>query len=155
MRSHPVWVCGLKLMMFLTRYFQFCHTLYGCVDWNSNLVAQLHVCLVTPCMGVWIETYTTARLKKWRWVTPCMGVWIETRLLRPWSRTWSVTPCMGVWIETSSSSKPSKLNEVTPCMGVWIETDYEYQNEVVEDESHPVWVCGLKLSRCLHHEPQG
>ena len=37
------------------------------------------------------------------------------------------------------------MEKVTPCVGVWIETNnqtgqYRYY------ESHPAWVCGLKLS---------
>ena len=35
---------------------------------------------VTPCMGVWIETYIIEMLKATGKVTPCMGVWIETTL---------------------------------------------------------------------------
>ena len=33
------------------------HTLYGCVDWNSNSVVTYRCIIVTPCMGVWIETW--------------------------------------------------------------------------------------------------
>ena len=32
------------------------HTLYGCVDWNSRSSYVTLSFLVTPCMGVWIET---------------------------------------------------------------------------------------------------
>ena len=35
---------------------------------------------VTPCMGVWIETYHTCEGRQAKSVTPCMGVWIETPL---------------------------------------------------------------------------
>ena len=55
-------------------------------------------------------------------VTPCMGVWIETIYQRQIVIVCEVTPCMGVWIETSRS-------------GCWCDGG----------ESHPVWVCGLKL----------
>ena len=30
--SHPVWVCGLKLLSWISRYQKVSHTLYGCVD---------------------------------------------------------------------------------------------------------------------------
>ena len=34
---------------------------------------------VTPCVGVWIETYPVEKeLTWWQKVTPCVGVWIET-----------------------------------------------------------------------------
>ncbi len=36
-KSHPAWVCGLKL--------------------GENMVTERHV-MVTPCVGVWIETRT-------------------------------------------------------------------------------------------------
>ena len=34
---------------------------------------------------------------------------------------------------------------VTPCVGVWIETDLSALS-IRATESHPAWVCGLKLS---------
>ena len=34
--------------------------------------------LVTPCVGVWIETVIRQRNNVKSWVTPCVGVWIET-----------------------------------------------------------------------------
>ena len=33
-------------------------------------------------------------------VTPCVGVWIETKILYNVEYFGSVTPCVGVWIET-------------------------------------------------------
>ena len=56
-QSHPVWVCGLK--------HKTVKNTYG---------AQI----VTPCMGVWIETVCLLRINVTEFVTPCMGVWIET-----------------------------------------------------------------------------
>ena len=35
---------------------------------------------------------------------------------------------------------------VTPCMGVWIETGQHTLDEE-RRQSHPVWVCGLKLAK--------
>ena len=55
--SHPAWVCGLKLISILT---------------------MVALCLVTPCVGVWIETYETLHFYAVGEVTPCVGVWIET-----------------------------------------------------------------------------
>ena len=54
--SHPAWVCGLKL----------------------RWVLLLLWIRVTPCVGVWIETFITNRYTGARIVTPCVGVWIET-----------------------------------------------------------------------------
>ena len=34
--------------------------------------------IVTPCVGVWIETIKHNDFEKKSQVTPCVGVWIET-----------------------------------------------------------------------------
>ena len=120
--SHPVWVCGLKPLPFIHSFSPASHTLYGCVDWNRYDEADEHKGRVTPCMGVWIETVFWNYKDKAEIVTPCMGVWIET--------------------VTEFISVISK--RVTPCMGVWIETT-QRKTWRLKNESHPVWVCGLKL----------
>ena len=56
-RSHPVWVCGLKHLICNIQILQ----LVSHPVWVCGLKRQLHsYCLspdvVTPCMGVWIET---------------------------------------------------------------------------------------------------
>ena len=62
------------------------------------------------------------------------------------SSEFPVTPCMGVWIETLVNSLLSYHLNVTPCMGVWIETYNEVWTCDGCEKSHPVWVCGLKLT---------
>ena len=57
LESHPAWVCGLK------------HIEQGSTGWRN---------MVTPCVGVWIETRLYLLFKKITEVTPCVGVWIET-----------------------------------------------------------------------------
>ena len=54
---------------------------------------------------------------------------------------------MGVWIETAlASMAQARAAMVTPCVGVWIET--LAGNAIgASSQSHPAWVCGLKL-RC-------
>ena len=37
--------------------------------------------MVTPCVGVWIETLVSTPLYSVSQVTPCVGVWIETSIL--------------------------------------------------------------------------
>ena len=59
--SHPAWVCGLKLNKYLDEQQQ--------AD-------------VTPCVGVWIETYFGQSIATPTDVTPCVGVWIETNKYR-------------------------------------------------------------------------
>ena len=56
-------------------------------------------------------------------VTPCVGVWIETYgLVTVTNQPIKVTPCVGVWIETLNSIDVRSSTLVTPCVGVWIET---------------------------------
>ena len=94
-------------------------------------------------MGVWIETKMVLQQQSYRMVTPCVGVWIETPEyltyyavisshpawvcgLKPLKREdimlLFVTPCVGVWIETYWEMISDLENGVTPCVGVWIET---------------------------------
>ena len=63
--SHPAWVCGLK------------HTNYNRVGTSVK---------VTPCVGVWIETYMPVINMPRAGVTPCVGVWIETPCLAMMAR---------------------------------------------------------------------
>ena len=57
-------------------------------------------------------------------VTPHVGVWIETSD-EMYSRGYTgVTPHVGVWIETLTRRRSPKHFEVTPHVGVWIETDF-------------------------------
>ena len=55
--SHPAWVCGLKPTL-------------KCKDFK--------IVFVTPCVGVWIETFDQWQTDGNLLVTPCVGVWIET-----------------------------------------------------------------------------
>ena len=141
--SHPVWVCGLKPAVPYSPARRYRHTLYGCVDWNRN-GRRLHpVGAVTPCMGVWIETWEGVHPLDASRVTPCMGVWIETPLTLQICSPLLVTPCMGVWIETSMPSTAWRLTASHP---VWVcglkRAEAVRLAEVAL--SHPVWVCGLK-----------
>ena len=55
--SHPAWVCGLKLVYKrATHTPSQSHTLRGCVDWNQRSAGGAGSYVVTPCVGVWIET---------------------------------------------------------------------------------------------------
>ena len=76
-------------------------------------------------------------------VTPCVGVWIETHNAMIKRTPFVVTPCVGVWIETLNFAFNVVEDVVTPCVGVWIET-YKNISSVSPNMSHPAWVCGLK-----------
>ena len=56
--SHPTWVCGLKPPLTLISFT---------------------ISLVTPYVGVWIETASSVPSTLIVPVTPYVGVWIETR----------------------------------------------------------------------------
>ena len=83
-------------------------------------------------------------------VTPCVGVWIETSALMSLATVASVTPCVGVWIETMGVGRARKSMGSHP---VWVcglkraVRDF-YCNSM---QSHPVWVCGLKQHRKRQH----
>ena len=55
-------------------------------------------------------------------VTPHVGVWIETKHSET-LYTRRVTPHVGVWIETVAVTVNLPRNTVTPHVGVWIETE--------------------------------
>ena len=78
-------------------------------------------------------------------VTPFVGVWIETIAGGYQAMGNSVTPFVGVWIETLVSGMGCLCSLVTPFVGVWIETLLEVKTTYVGYVSHPSWVCGLKL----------
>ena len=56
--------------------------------------------LVTPFVGVWIETASGTASITGTTVTPFVGVWIETECGHPAHKDHHVTPFVGVWIET-------------------------------------------------------
>ena len=78
-KSHPSWVCGLKLLV------------------KSDQAAKSEV---TPFVGVWIETQNMVDIITNRLVTPFVGVWIETVIIEHLVKLEKVTPFVGVWIET-------------------------------------------------------
>ena len=46
--------------------------------------------MVTPCVGVWIETYFVTLTYDNANVTPCVGVWIETAFIIE-ARAWAMS----------------------------------------------------------------
>ena len=58
-RSHPLWVRGLKSKTLSSRYFSF---------------------IVAPFMGAWIEIFCHVSTYKTQLVAPFMGAWIEINL---------------------------------------------------------------------------
>ena len=144
LKSHPAWVCGLKPITRVLWKYSMSHTLRGCVDWNIRTMTAMYPYVVTPCVGVWIETTRSANfsfkspchtlrgcvdwnsygedLVTYEMVTPCVGVWIETTRSANFSFK---SPCHTLrgCVDWNSYGEDLVTYEmVTPCVGVWIET---------------------------------
>ena len=138
MKSHPAWVCGLKPAKFATVTGSLCHTLRGCVDWNRLGTDVVGFRRVTPCVGVWIETFQEYHIHFYIIVTPCVGVWIETFLIMIRLKSLMSHPA---WV---CGLKPQLVT-----------------TRPRKDVSHPAWVCGLKhpfrelLNGCNSHTLRG
>ena len=79
--SHPSWVCGLKLEICSIHNNPFwSHPSWVCGLKHGNIEHCPEVALVTPFVGVWIETAKVFQQHKVCYVTPFVGVWIETRI---------------------------------------------------------------------------
>ena len=72
MRSHPMWVRGLKQ---INRENQ---------KWNEK---------VAPYVGAWIETFACAVAGLQKSVAPYVGAWIETFAQEEWTKFQSRTLC--------------------------------------------------------------
>ena len=144
-----------------------CHTLRGCVDWNSLASCWSTACLVTPCVGVWIETlagnaigassrHTLRGCVDWNHLTaPCLSM-RKCHTLRgcvDWNNGVSVrstppmvTPCVGVWIET-----PVRIIQIrwplSHTLRGCVDWNYFCAAGWCYQLSHPAWVCGLKLQQ--------
>ena len=65
--SHPAWVCGLKLPPFSHLALRLCHTLRGCVDWNTQsttIIARMNCHTLRGC--IWIEALFTRWSSLWK-----------------------------------------------------------------------------------------
>ena len=79
MKSHPTWVCGLKLNIIDLKYGKgVSHPTWVCGLKHDVLNNGCEKIGVTPYVGVWIETVFSSYLFFWYCVTPYVGVWIET-----------------------------------------------------------------------------
>ena len=131
LRSHPSWVCGLKLQKrYDALWIYRCHTLRGCVDWNNLLYNFREKLYVTPFVGVWIETFNKTTNASTHKSHPS---WV-CGLKRYSSKR----------IQRNGMSHPSwvcGLKRVKICQ------------MICSVMSHPSWVCGLKLTSFRSFEP--
>ena len=101
--------------------------------------------LVTPFVGVWIETRNARKsLHAFSEVTPFVGVWIETAVVKSAP---SFSPSHPSWVcglKLCTRLSDAAGQVVTPFVGVWIETRSISGTLMLQRSSHPSWVCGLK-----------
>ena len=143
--SHPTWVCGLKQAWILLWLHSLSHTLRGCVDWNKPYGSTTYNQLVTPYVGVWIETFYGCY--------PCL-YWCHTlRGCVDWNMSGSAAQtgagchtlrgCVD-WNRTKSPSRRlSDSHTLRGCVD-WNHLLLFFNSK--EISSHPTWVCGLKLT---------
>ena len=102
MQSHPSWVCGLKLTcVTFSHIINLSHP-----SWVCGLKHTAMNTLLFPTF--WSHPSWVCGLKPILWyddikkyiVTPFVGVWIETLIMPPLLCVSDVTPFVGVWIET-------------------------------------------------------
>ena len=145
--SHPVWVCGLKLLMLvLLKVLQLVtpcmgvwietlhqkrhnehhkrHTLYGCVDWNINTVANV-------CRNTWSHPVWVCGLKHW-----------QRKEHRVRSKSHTLYGCVDWNCLRYEMVTRSCGHTLYGC----VDWNKAFGHKMIEEsESHPVWVCGLKL----------
>ena len=119
--SHPAWVCGLKpIDYFFDRDVKWSHPAWVCGLKLIPLSSPLKT-IVTPCVGVWIETTGNKETALFKVVTPCVGVWIETCNIIKTARTYVSHPAWVCGLKPCDNDIHASF-VVTPCVGVWIET---------------------------------
>ena len=96
--------------------------------------------MVTPCMGVWIETTDSMPTAATTEVTPCMGVWIETVIEESRVMKMVSHPVWVCGLKRIQTAEPSIRTSVTPCMGVWIETSFS-RTSATSSARHTLYGC--------------
>ena len=108
--------------------------------------------MVTPYVGVWIETLTVGLAGEISKVTPYVGVWIETWVESITLKEGAVTPYVGVWIETwhqKTANNPWCSHSL--CGSVDWNSAALKANPLVA-VSLLMWECGLKHILCTNAE---
>ena len=121
-KSHPSWVCGLKLLRWCLLITPLCHTLRGCVDWNL----QPSLCFYSNI------SHTLRGCVDWNMLDILINRWDISHTLRgcvDWNL--SLVDMVSLLLVSHPSwvcglkQKAATFrcdNDVTPFVGVWIET---------------------------------
>ena len=142
------------------------------MDWNNVKENGYGFTLVTPCVGVWIETTNT---KKWyttegshpAWVCGlklCCIIYLETEIgshpawvcglklplgrLRASARGHTLRGCVDWNYKAITQYKKTGSHTLRGCVD-WNYADREERLNKIK--SHPAWVCGLKLRRSTNN----
>ena len=107
-------------------YYFMGHTLRGCVDWNWKHTVRFSTILVTPCVGVWIETMKYLKLTGMCLSHPAWvcGLKHVKHACKPFYNSHTLRGCVD-WNSSFAVSNVTS-SSVTPCVGVWIETNQVY-----------------------------
>ena len=121
-QSHTLRGCvdwNMTIILIIQRTI--CHTLRGCVDWNINYSLLFAVLLVTPCVGVWIETFLIMIRLKSLMSHPAWVCGLKPQLV---------------------TTRPRK-DVSHPAWVCGLKLIGRGANDATTS-SHPAWVCGLK-----------
>ena len=121
--SHPAWVCGLKHRS----------------DLVIHSITRSHPAWVCGLKPVTCDQERPAIM-----VTPCVGVWIETN-----GRNFcgAITPSHPAWVCGLKLTGEGEMLKSEPSHPAWV-CGLKHPFNVAfwrYSRSHPAWVCGLKL----------
>ena len=160
-RSHPAWVCGLKHTADEAVWPLWGHTLRGCVDWNQRvargMINQYTGHTLRGCVD-WNINYSL--LFAVLLVTPCVGVWIETFLIMIRLKSLMSHPAWVCGLKPQLVTTRPRKDVSHPAWVCGLKLIGRGANDATTS-SHPAWVCGLKhpfrelLNGCNSHTLRG
>ena len=122
-QSHPSWVCGLKHVKCNLRSSRIAsHPSWVCGLKHMRTFLFVMDIVVTPFVGVWIETWCPTPNWEDKFVTPFVGVWIETGNAYEYLYSRFCHTLRGCVDWNARAHSGRRWSEVTPFVGVWIET---------------------------------
>ena len=145
--SHPAWVCGLKLPICLRLLtIVRSHPAWVCGLKHGPIRPSTRRSQVTPCVGVWIETWLRRIWVISHWSHPAWVCGLKLSNIGNRSKCRGSHPAWVCGLKLRRRTNSITSERVTPCVGVWIETISTSLELLQNLVSHPAWVCGLKLS---------
>ena len=143
-KSHPSWVCGLKLISNVLKIQSRRHTLRGCVDWNYSFITKTFDFYVTPFVGVWIETNricSETQKREGHTLRGCVD-WNNDETTRiNFHHSHTLRGCVD-WNHKTFLSHINTLSHTLRGCVDW--NRFIHTTKRTYQMSHPSWVCGLK-----------